>query len=326
MTQRAYVIGAFIPHGGTRMAYHIGKILEEEFGYQAVAVAVGSELAADRVSHRDMPMISISEMERDCRSDDILVCNPSFSHYSFGFRLKLRKISYVQGFSTFAVLDKRFDLYVAVSQGVSRFLRGVYDISAPVVPAFIDLEQTDRRRRPWEDRPPLSVFTWIKGPPSIVGPMSDFVARVVQHLEPKVDLRPPLSGISMTHSDFLEAIAGHRYFLALSPTEGFGLAPLEAMALEACVVGFDGYGGRDYMRPQENCLVRPYAEIELVAMDLVDALKDEEKARRLAASGRRDAQAFGYLQFRAAWIDILQRFLNADRRADRQEPIDAVEA
>ena len=47
-----------------------------------------------------------------------------------------------------------------------------------------------------------------------------------------------------------------------SYAQGFGLMPLEAMAMGCTVVGFDGYGGRDYMRPDINCCVVPYPDID----------------------------------------------------------------
>jgi len=41
----------------------------------------------------------------------------------------------------------------------------------------------------------------------------------------------------------------------LSVAEGFGLVPLEAMAMGSVVVGFDGYGGREHLTPGANCAV-----------------------------------------------------------------------
>src|SRR5699024_9690862 len=45
----------------------------------------------------------------------------------------------------------------------------------------------------------------------------------------------------------LSTIMGqHKYYLTLTPVEGFGLPPLEAMSSGCAVLGFDGYGGQDY--------------------------------------------------------------------------------
>ena len=39
-------------------------------------------------------------------------------------------------------------------------------------------------------------------------------------------------------------------FLSLGQHEGLPLPPAEAMACGAIVVGYDGFGGREYMRPE----------------------------------------------------------------------------
>ena len=39
-------------------------------------------------------------------------------------------------------------------------------------------------------------------------------------------------------------------FLCLSYHEGFGLPPAEAMACGAIVIGYDGFGGREYILPE----------------------------------------------------------------------------
>jgi glycosyltransferase involved in cell wall biosynthesis len=103
--------------------------------------------------------------------------------------------------------------------------------------------------------------------------------------------------------------------VSLSPAEGFGLVPLEAMAMGTTVIGFDAFGGREYMRPGKNCLVTSYPDIEGVAERLVAALGAPALAERLAEAGRLTALQFGYQRFRAAWQDQFRRFLAADRVA-----------
>jgi glycosyltransferase involved in cell wall biosynthesis len=103
--------------------------------------------------------------------------------------------------------------------------------------------------------------------------------------------------------------------VSLSAAEGFGLVPLEAMAMGTTIIGFDGFGGREYMRPGRNCLVTSYPDIEGVAERLVVALNAPAFAERLARGGRRTALRFNYQRFRAAWHDQFRRFLGADRIA-----------
>jgi hypothetical protein len=55
--------------------------------------------------------------------------------------------------------------------------------------------------------------------------------------------------------EFRDALARADIFFTHSFPEGFGLPPLEAMALGALVVGYTGGGGEDFMRDRENCFI-----------------------------------------------------------------------
>jgi hypothetical protein len=48
---------------------------------------------------------------------------------------------YIQGFNTFAFLDRYFDLYASVSRFVARFVSTAYGIRTPVIPAFVELDR-----------------------------------------------------------------------------------------------------------------------------------------------------------------------------------------
>jgi glycosyltransferase involved in cell wall biosynthesis len=102
-----------------------------------------------------------------------------------------------------------------------------------------------------------------------------------------------------------------RFFVTLSATEGFGLPALEAMAMGATVVGFDGFGGRDYMKPGTNCMVRPFPDIEGVADAIRQLSADPRKAESMAEAGRNTAaeQRFTYEAFRTAWQRQFQSVL-----------------
>ena len=56
-----------------------------------------------------------------------------------------------------------------------------------------------------------------------------------------------------SEAETAELLRSSRIFLSFSVREGFGLPPCEAMASGCLVVGFDGFGGREYFR-------LPYAE------------------------------------------------------------------
>jgi glycosyltransferase involved in cell wall biosynthesis len=93
------------------------------------------------------------------------------------------------------------------------------------------------------------------------------------------------------------------------PAEAFGLMPLEAMAMGTTVVGFDGFGGRDYMRSEVNCAVTAYPDIERLADRIVALLSDPDYAEALAGAGRSTACAYSYDRLRAAWPELFSHFL-----------------
>jgi len=308
--RRAYVVGAYLPNGGTHMAYHLGRILQRDFGIPAIAVRVADETPAHGIHAYDvaMPQVSIGEMERDVRADDILVANPSFSSHQFGWRLPGFKLSYVQDFKTFALLDRGFDHYVAVSDFVRDFLRTVYTLDVRVIPPFIDLEHMPAAPE-WSQRPAALVLPYRKGIPETWELSWQRLRAAVAQRAPHIRFAEPLAATGIAQRDLFAQIAQVRYFLTLSAAEGFGLVPLEAMALGATVIGYDGFGGRHYMRNGENCFVEPYPKIERVADVLIAAVDDPASGEKVAQRGRETAMAYTYAGFRRAWIAELAQAL-----------------
>jgi len=305
-------MGAYLPNGGTVMAYHLGRILEEEFGFSAIAVAVGAE-NADHGIHRyplRMPLVSIAQMEREIARDDVLIVNPSFSSHQFGWRLPGCKISYVQGFSTYALLDRKLDHFVAVSDFVHGFLRGVYDLDVRVIPPFIDVEAATPAL-PWSQRAESVVLPYRKGIPEAWESSWLRLRAILAERAPDITLAEPLPASGVPHDELLSQLGRARYFLTLSAAEGFGLVPLEAMAMGAMVIGYDGFGGRHYMRPGENCAVAPYPDVERVADLLIEAVNAPEHSAAVAERGRETARHYSYAAFRRAWIDEFRTALGS---------------
>jgi len=311
--RRAFVVGAYVPNGGTFMAYHLGRILQLDFGFEAIAVQVGEETADSGIHRYDpiVPSMTVAEMEAAIGDDDVLICNPSFSSYMFGLRLPGRKICYVQHFNTFTLLDCRFDHYVAVSDVVSRYLFAVYGLSTRVIPAFINIEIFPDAS-PWASRPAGSTLVYFKNDTAIVELFMQRLKSLLSGRAPKISLDDVLSGITLPQPEFMRRIGAYRHLLVLTTTEGFGLVPLEAMAMGTTVIGFDGFGGRDYMRPGLNCAVAPYPDIEAVAEHLIAVTRMPDLAAKLARAGRATAEQYAYARFRSAWIEEFSRFLEIE--------------
>ena len=293
------------------MAYHLGRILEYDFGFRAIAVATGNERADAGVHVYDlqMPLVSQEEMVRQATDDDVIIVNPSFSDQLFGWRSRGFKISYVQAFNTFALLDLNLDHFVAVSDFVAGYLRAVYGINPRVIPPFINLDKLPPAP-PWGQRPETVVLPFRKGMRAVWDLSYLRLHDLVTRRAPQITLAEPIAGALLPQHELLTRIASVRYLLTLSAAEGFGLVPLEAMALGTVVLGYDGFGGRHYMRPDENCAVAPYPEIERVSELLIDAVNRPETSAAMARKGQETAARFSYEAFRKAWIKEFSEILS----------------
>ena len=307
--KRVYVLEPYVPRGGTYMAYNLARILMEDFGFQAIAVSdsnTNPNHGIFRYEH-SYPIVTSASMMARIRDDDILIANPSFSSLGMGLRAKGTKLMYLQGFNTYELLDCRFDHFVSVSSFVQSFIFSTYGISTNVVPPFLDIDSSIPCL-PWADRPAGSCFVWTKGG----SPLRASLLRHLQKLLPEVNLTPSHNA-TISHEDFLRKLGMHRYFITLSPAEGFGLPALEAMAMGATVIGFDGFGGRDFMKSDVNCVVRPFPDIEGIAKVIRILLMDTKAAEKIAEAGRATAteRRFSYEGFREAWEKNFCKILGA---------------
>lgn len=307
MSRRAFVLGACIANGGTYMAYQLGRILQLDFGYLPVAVLLDHERwdYSKHAYEHEFPTVSTAAMENEITDDDVLVVNPSFSDRMYGLRISGLKICYVQGFTTFNLLDCRFDHYVAASDFVGQFLFNTYGISAPVIPPFLD-ENAMPQPRAWTERPKSSFIVYRKGPPAIVDLFLDRLRRLVSN---KVSLNEIVDEMSLPRTELLSRLASHQYLLSLSPAEGFGLVPLEAMALNTVVIGFDGFGGRHFLKNMHNCAVAPYPNFELIAEHILNLAEDQDTSALLAANASVTARSYSYDRFRSAWRQYFSNIL-----------------
>lgn len=310
--RRAFVVGAYLPSGGAFMAYHLGRILERDFGIPTVAVMDGSWSPEIFEYDLRMPVVSSAELERQLTSDDLLVVNPVFSSRLYGWRLPGYKLCYAQGFSTFSLLDRRLDYYVAVSDFVASFLRAVYSLECAVIPPFIETEYLPPSLD-WSKRPERLILSWIKTFPDVGEESLSYLYRLLRDKAPDIRISRPINGRTdrLPHRRLLSKLGSVRYFLSLSPTEGCPLVPLEAMAMNTVVFGYDGFGGRHYMRTGYNCAVVPFAEIERVAELITDVINMPDAGALIANRGRQTATEFTYEAFRTAWLSEFASVFNA---------------
>ncbi len=308
---KVYVFASLMPMGGAYMAYHVGRLLHLHFGYEFVDVDIKN--FEQKLFEYDIPIRSVGyeQMCADITEDDLLIVNPSYSKMLFGLTLPGKKIMYVQDYKTFRVLDCHFDLYVSVSALVQRYAHALYGLSTPVIPAFIELEKMPAAK-PWDERPVGSALVYLKHNDPEHTLLLDYLVKRA----PGFDLSRVVLGREMPHAAFLETLAQVRYLVNLSVSEGFGLVPLEAMALGTAVTGVDSLGGADYMRSGENCVVAPVTNMRGLPQAVLKIFGDEGLAARCVEAGKVTAQGYGYGAFKAAWLAQLASFLKREPAHD----------
>jgi hypothetical protein len=286
------------------MAYHLGRILYETFDRECLVVKIGAESVSNGVFNYRHPFdaVDLRTLASSITPDDIMIINPSFSESLLGLRFPGKKLMYIQDFKSFRVLDGFCNNYVSVSGCVRDFIKLVYNIDTPVIPAFIHGDLIPPPT-PWIERAANSILA--------IGKLNftEFLhvfrnTMRVRHpdLEIKLSTTPPVP-----HSQLLQKMMENRYLLSLSACEGFGLQPLEAMACGCAVVGFSGCGGREYMRPGTNSEYAEYPDFNGLADRMAGLLRDPVRAAILAAQGTVDASAYDQPLFEQRWVEYFSR-------------------
>lgn len=300
---KVFIYQGYIQAGGTYMAYHIGRVLLQYFG--ANVYIVGNRPKTMMFSYPiDFPVISQDVFESGVTSDDLLICNPSFSDQQFGLRLPCRKISYVQNVCTFKVLDVFFDHYVFVSDWVKWYIEKYYGISGNVIPAFINTDIFSCADE-WDSRRTTIPITYYKYDDVVFSRLMDVFSRKYSGSPLEFAKYP-----SMGQNEFAHVLRKHRYYLSLAVMEGFGLPMLEAMAAGCAAVGWDAGGSSEYTVHGRNCLIARYGDLETLADHLHYVLTNPAEARRLATAGHETGNQFDITRFDEAWKKELTTILN----------------
>ena len=308
MGRTVYILGGYLPYGGAYALYTIGHILQQHFGFSCRVVRLPSNDITEDRELFDYPdkyeCVEIPTLMSDMSKSDLLVMGAAASHYGFGLSLPGKKLMCILGYNTFNVLDGFCDYYMCNSKFVQQFINTLYGFSPPLIPPFIDLKSIPSGK-PWQERPANIILTHGK----------QFFPELVRELQKRMGARHPsvefeiLYTQGLPHHEFLEQLANYRYFMPLSPCEGFGLTPLEAMACGCCVVGFHANGGLEYMRPGVNCEVVGYPQLDSLADKVSGVLRYPDKAEALAGQGRIDAQYYDFPIIERQWITYLSEIV-----------------
>jgi glycosyltransferase involved in cell wall biosynthesis len=105
-----------------------------------------------------------------------------------------------------------------------------------------------------------------------------------------VDVRPRVTFLDwMPQEELVRVFDAHGVFLFPSFFEGFGKAPLEAMARGLCVIASETGGMRDYIVSGENGLLVPVGRSELMAERAFELMSDPVRCLKMSAAARQTA-------------------------------------
>jgi len=307
--KKAYIVGGYGLAGASYMSYYIAKVLHTHFGYECIILTVGKEtpehgLFNYPISFDYMP---IEELDQVITDKDLLVSNPRNSERFFGARLPGKKLMYAQATVTFKILDGFFDGYVSVSKYVQNYLYQVYGIKAPIIPPFTHPDKVPTDLPTWESRPKNEILVMGK---KHFAELEALFHKTMQEKYPELDFTlNKIPRFSKSQESLLNLMAQHRYFLQFSPIEGFGLTPLEAMACGCTTLGFHGFGGLDYMRPNYNCATVAYPNMEELCDNVATMLMQPKKAQKLAKRGTSLIHKYTLDRYEKQWIKYLRKFL-----------------
>jgi hypothetical protein len=299
-------MGGWLPNGGALMAYEVGYLLARKLDAPLYVVRVRDETApsANFQYSGTAQLIDDKAFLAQCAPDDILVLNPSFHYRLWSLACPARILTYAQHFATFQFLDPGAERYVCASHHIRDHLRKNYGIGARVIWPFVP--EGMPAPMPWSEKDDRIVVNF-KGAPAVTREILDFLYANGVRKNELVMLKPGL------RADLLKTINRSRWFFTPTVTEGFGIIPLEAMALGSIVIGLDGFGGRDYFTTR-NSRVVPLREIRELPSILAErgAISGPED---IAEAAKATALAYSRARFHRDWSEELDVFLSGDRLA-----------
>lgn len=250
------------PRGGVRVIYRHVELLRE-MGVDAAVVHQRPGYRATWFAHR-APVLDARTLA--VGSQDVLVVPELFGARLDELPPGPRLVLFNQGpFYTFdgvsvedsgRLADPRVSLVLTVSDYGAELLGHAF----PDVPVHV--------ARPVVDH---SVFHPADGPPTRrrIAYATNRRHHERHQLLSILQLRGALAGweavpvAGMSEQEVAATLRSSTVFISMSEQDGFGLPPAEAMASGCYVVGFTGYGGREFFDPA-HC--RPVPEGDLLAL------------------------------------------------------------
>lgn len=306
---RVFVAGGYLMNGGAHMAYHIGRVLHEQFQLPVSVIGNPPPPNTCFTYAYNFPAIPIPEAMNRATADDILISTGGLSEQMFGLTFPGRKLCYVQGVNTYAVLDAFFDKYVFCSQFVRQHVRHYFGVDGEVAHPFIDTNLF-AGGKPWSERKHQIVVLGFKPITKALLPM---ITRELQQHFPEIGA-PFMAFQYLSQRELSNVLGDSRYYLSLSAIEGFGLPMLEAMASGCAVIGFDAFGGKEFLVDGHNGWCSSYPDVKKLVANLAFAVANPDEAQRLAQNAYQTSRRFSKANFDGIWSGILENFLSTGSR------------
>lgn len=255
-----YVLPGVGRYGGVKKAFQCVDMLNES-GYAAAAATPGGDRPA--WFETSAPVIDRADLSNACTASDVVFFSwPPDADFAASLPAEV-KIVHMQGANTDAdlALIRRSDEFRFISHGYHMscvLLR--HDVIAPYVPNSVP--HVFRHSGQAKQRNSIAYM------PRKGGDVAETLKRQIS-----VDVHwREIDGA--TEREVAETLKSSDIFLALSPSEAFGLPPLEAMSAGCCVVGYPGDGGLEFMHHGETAHVVANNDAPGLVRALRDVLRD----------------------------------------------------
>jgi hypothetical protein len=300
MMRTAYIAQALDGLKDERLLDLPAKILHKHFGFRIVHVVPNS---ADK--KRSENQIAVEALIASVAKTDVLLADETAAIRLWGAVLPCTKIMYLTEFAIMGPMDGFYDHYVSASAFVRDFHQDRYEFNATVIPSYIK-EMSNSPHSNWAQRPPEKVLAMGKFHFPVI--LQRFKDQMQQHCP---ETAYTVEAVAETRPDqHLQLMEQYRYFLWLSPNEGFCLPLLEAMASGCTVLGFSPKGKSEFLIPGITGATADYPDFEAACKAFRKTLGDVAFAQSLAEKGQAVARTFTANRYENEWTSLLQRILN----------------
>ncbi len=168
-----------------------------------------------------------------------------------------------------------------------------------------------RPRKGWDDFLEAARMVYKQYPNIVLWIVSKETSTVISDIPHQYIYRP-------SRKELAHMCAICDVFVSASWWESFGIPPLEALACGAPVVMTDSRGGREYARPDENCLMVPPKNPQALSQAILRVFNDAALEKKFRDNGPLTAAMFTWDESVERFEKVLIECLNSGSRLTSQ--------